>query len=146
MCEWAVFAVCLLPGVVCCIIFCPYSLHQNRGKTNKENHRILNLFWFNFVYIMFFFLMFFLLQFSAFLLLCNLVFDIFQKNSRGSEVCLARCDSYGNFAYLNKNQAIFFNKKFVGEDIFLKLWPSSCSTCQLINDEFIAQPRLLQVC
>ena len=48
MCECAVFAVRLLPGVVCCIILCPYSLHQNTGKTNEVNHRILNLFlvWF----------------------------------------------------------------------------------------------------
>ena len=36
-------------------------------------------------------------RFWGFLLLCGLVSNIFTIFFRGSEVCLVRCDSYGNF-------------------------------------------------
>ena len=57
--------------------------------------------------------------FLAFLLLCGLVSDIFTNFSRGSEICLAGCDSYGNFGDLKKKK--IFDENFVIEDIVLEL-------------------------
>ena len=50
----------------------------------------------------------FLFNFWAFLLLGGLVSNIFTIFFRGSEVCLERFDSYGNFGYLEKNQTFLF--------------------------------------
>ena len=50
----------------------------------------------------------FFFNFWAFLLLGGLVSNIFTFLFRGSEVCLERFDSYGNFGYLEKNQTFLF--------------------------------------
>ena len=42
-------------------------------------------------------------HFGDFLLLCDLVSIIFTKIFMGSEVCLERCDSYGNFGFKKKS-------------------------------------------
>ena len=47
----------------------------------------------------------------AFLLLCGLVSNIFTMFFRYSELCLERCDSYGDFCYLIKNLTFLFKEK-----------------------------------
>ena len=49
----------------------------------------------------------FLSIFRHFFLLCGLVSNIFTMFFRDSQVCLERCDSYGDFGYLTKNQTFF---------------------------------------
>ena len=44
----------------------------------------------------------FFINFKSFLLLCGLVSNFFTIFFMGSEVCLERCDSYGNFGYFEK--------------------------------------------
>ena len=48
-----------------------------------------------------------LINFWEFLLLCGLVLNIFTFFFSGSEGCLERCDSYGNFGYLEKIQHFY---------------------------------------
>ena len=52
------------------------------------------------------------INFWAFLLLCGLVSNIFTTCFKGSEVSLERCDSYGNFGYLEKKSNIFILGEF----------------------------------
>ena len=60
---------------------------------------------------------------------CGLVSYIFTIFFMGSEVCLERCDSYGNFGYLEKNQTFLFHENFVKEHSVLlsKSWLCSSS-------------------
>ena len=39
----------------------------------------------------------------------------------GSEVCMERCDSYGNFGFKNKIEHFYFKRIFVKEHIVLLL-------------------------
>ena len=52
------------------------------------------------------------IHFGAFLLLCGLFSIIFQKNVMGSEVCLERCDSYGDFGFKKRKKNIFILREF----------------------------------
>ena len=65
--------------------------------------------------------------FWAFLLLCNLVSNIFTIFSMGSEVCLEQCDSYGNFGYLKK-KLYFFIREILRKHIVLLLKRWLCSS------------------
>ena len=47
--------------------------------------------------------------------------EYFYNVFRDSEVCLERCDSYGDFGYLTKNQTFVFEEKFVKEHVVLLL-------------------------
>ena len=49
----------------------------------------------------------FFVHFGAFFLLCSLVSIIFTIIVMGSEVCLERCDSYGNFGFLKIQTFLF---------------------------------------
>ena len=62
-----------------------------------------------------------LIPFWAFLLLCGQVVNIFTMFFRDSEVCLEKCDSYGDFGYLTKNQKNLFEEKCVKENVVLLL-------------------------
>ena len=57
------------------------------------------------------------IHFWTFLLLCGLVCNIFTMFFRDLEVCLEKCDSYGDFCYLTKNQTFNFEEKFVNKKI-----------------------------
>ena len=54
----------------------------------------------------------FLSIFGPFFLLCGLVSHIFTIFVRDSEVCLERCDSYGNFGYLKKKKKKIILREF----------------------------------
>ena len=53
-----------------------------------------------------------IINFWSFLLFCNTVPNIFTISFRGSEVCLERCDSQGNFDYLEKKQKKIILREF----------------------------------
>ena len=72
-----------------------------------------------FVHIMNFTIFF--IHFLPFLLLFGLVANIFKMLFRESEVCLDRCDSYGDFGYLTENQIFLFEEKFIKDHVVLQL-------------------------
>ena len=77
------------------LIFFMFSVLRSRiehKKLLKTEHQC------TFIYIMNF-TIFFNIHFGAFLLLYDLVSIIFTIVFIGSEVCLKRCDSYGNFDF-----------------------------------------------
>ena len=64
---------------------------------------------------------FFLIHFWAFFLPCGLVSNVYTMFFSDSEICLERCDSYGDFGYFTKNQTFLIEEKFVKEDVGLPL-------------------------
>ena len=61
----------------------------------------------------------FFVNFWAFLLLCGLVSNMLTTFFRGLEVCLERCDPYGNFGYLEKNQTFYSRRIFLKNTLSL---------------------------
>ena len=79
---------------------------QNIKKDAKFGHKWILIFFFQKYFSKFF------INFQPFLLLCGLVSNVFTIFFMGSEVCLERCDSYGNFGYLEKKSNIFILGEF----------------------------------